>query len=42
MEARKDKQVSYEWLDEQGSTVRTVLNFGQVKLNVARLVRKGH
>lgn len=41
MEARKDKQVSYEWLDEQGSTVRTVLDFGQVKLNVARLVRKG-
>jgi|GEM_PF-3529406 len=41
MEARKDKQVSYEWLDEQGSTVRTVLNLGQVKLNVVRLVRKG-
>jgi hypothetical protein len=41
MEARKDKQVSYEWLDEQGSTVRTVLDFGRVKLNVVRLVRKG-
>jgi hypothetical protein len=41
MEARKDKQVSYEWLDEQGSTVRTVLDLGRVKLNVVRLVRKG-
>lgn len=42
MEAKRDKMVSYEWLDERGATERMTIDFGRVKLNVVRLVRKGH
>lgn len=41
LEAKKDKMVSYEWLDERGTTERMSMNLGRAKLNVVRLVRKG-
>jgi hypothetical protein len=41
MELRKDKMGAYQWLDEHGATVRTLMDLGRVKLNIVRLVRKG-
>lgn len=41
MESRRDKMVSYDWLDDQGGTERTIIDYGRVKLNIVRLVRKG-
>ncbi len=42
VEAHKDKMVAYQWVDEHGATERTVMNLGRAKLNIVRLVRKGH
>ena len=42
VEAHKDKTVSYQWVDEHGGTERTMMNLGRAKLNIVRLVRKGH
>jgi len=41
LEARKDKTVSYQWLDDHGATERMMMNLGRSKLNIVRLVRKG-
>ncbi len=42
LEARKDKAVAYQWLDDHGTTERMMMNLGRAKLNIVRLVRKGH